>query len=143
MKYILLVTDNAENTSILSSMLLNKGYRMIVKPDVASALALIREGVDLDAAIVEFGMTDAIDFLAELKHTTTDHLPVIFLSDRVDIQDYLNTLSLGAFDFLFSPIDPREFLRIINIAIERRVENCGSAGHGQESSQKFFSSCCL
>lgn len=123
MNSILLVNKNTEDLVTLSSLLARKGYCVIVKSDGASALSVIREGVPIDVVVADYWLPDmdGPTFFTSLKRTTAASPPVILVSDKVDISAYLRALSLGAFEFLFMPVHPAEFLRIVNVAIKRRA----------------------
>lgn len=133
MRSILVIHSNTDSLITVSSMLRGRGYCVIPKTDGGSALAVIHEGPDIDLIIADYKLTDmdALTFMSSLKRISPVRPPVIFLSDRVDIQDYLTAFSFGAFEFLFQPVDQTEFLRIVRVATEREAkENTPAAGRG-------------
>jgi DNA-binding response OmpR family regulator len=133
MNSILIVNRNSEELLTLSGLLAGNGHCVIAKTDPASALLIMGEGLKPDVVISDYmlpGM-DALNFITSLKRITGAHPPVIFLSDHVNVGDYLAGLSAGAFEFLFKPVHPRELLRIVHVAMERGLRNPG--GHVPEN----------
>lgn len=131
MNSILVVSGNTEQLAIISGILGGRRCRVIARPDASSGLSIMREGGDIQAVVADYILPDmdAVNFFTSLKRINTVPPPVILLSDRVSVEDYLTSLSLGAFEFLFRPIHPPELLRIVDAAIRRRAENQSSAAN--------------
>ncbi len=125
MSAVLMINRNTGDMAALVRLLGNRGYSVIQKTEGASALSLFREGAEIDAVIADYILPDmdALNFITTLKRMTADPPPVIFLSDRVDVDDYLKALSSGAFEFLFKPLYHPEVIRIVQVAIEQGAEN--------------------
>lgn len=128
MRSILVINSNMDNLITVSSMLRNRGYCVIPKTEGGSAFSAVRDGADIDLIIADYmlGDMDALTFMSSLKRIAPARPPVIFLSDRVDVQDYLTAFSLGAFEFLFRPLHPPEFLRIVGVAVRQGTQTDGA-----------------
>ncbi len=124
MKNILVINGNDPALTILSSLLTNSGYNVIAEPDGSSALSIL-DSEEIDVIISDYCLPDMDGpaFIASLKSALPGFPAVIFLSDRVDVEDYLAALGMGAFEFLFRPFHPRELLRIVNVAIRQSPRN--------------------
>ncbi len=122
MKTILLVAADKRNHDALMRVL-SRGYRVIHRTDGSSALSVISAGA-VDLVIADYRLADisTIDFFAALKARNAYRIPVILLSDYASISDYLTAFSLGAFEFLFQPINPFEILRIARAAMSIGTE---------------------
>ncbi len=125
MRTILVVTDNTGTMTSVSRMLMNRGYSVIPTYGAAAALSAVRSGAEIDAVIADYALSgiDIYGFFAALKKAFSLQLPVILMDDRVDIETYLNALSLGAVDFLFKPIEPGELFRVLKVAAGNQGAN--------------------
>ncbi len=125
MNSILVVNANTNELVTLSSLLSTSGYSVIAKTDGASALSAISEGADIDLVISNFTLPDmnGLNLFGAIKASGSAHPPVILFSDRVDVMTYLTALRHGVFEFLFSPVNYRELLRIVKVATQQSREN--------------------
>ncbi len=139
MNSILVVNANTDHLVALSSLLTNNGYCVIVKSDGASALATFGQGADIDLVISNYVLPDmnGLNFFGSLKATEGAHPPLILLSDRVDVMTYLTALRHGVFEFLFSPVNYRELLRIVQVAI-RQSKGFPERNDREAGSQTIF-----
>ena len=117
MKNILVVNGYKSTLTILSSLLTKSGYNVIAEPDGSSALSIL-EAEEIDVIISDYSLPDMEGqaFITLLKNALPVLPPVIFLSDRIDVEDYLAALGIGAFEFLLRPFNPHELMRIVNVA---------------------------
>lgn len=130
MKSILISTTKTEHLSTLSSLLQKRDYIVIPGIDADTALSFFHQGGKVDAVIADYEMAGFPDLLRTVKMQEPVPPPVIVMSDRVVVSDYLTALSSGAFDFFFWPVRPAEFLRSIDNAVMRSISP-GLAGAQQ------------
>ncbi|MGM0534184.1 MAG: response regulator [Campylobacterota bacterium] len=112
---ILVVDDTKENIHILVESL--DDYDIAVAKDGKSALEIVREEtIDLILLDVMMPEMDGYEVCARLKEDeTTKDIPVIFLTAKVDIEDEIKGLRLGAVDYISKPFNPT--------LVRQRVQN--------------------
>lgn len=121
MKRILLISSSAGHRNALSALLAGRGYAVTAEADGSSGLSVLQRGAAIDLIISDFSLSDMdiAGFFAALRRIAAAPRPVILMSDQVNVLDYLNALSLGAFELFFRPVQPPEFFRILNVAIRQ------------------------
>lgn len=133
-KTILVVDDDKENVRSYGEVLTDMNYRVISREDVSSALALLQTGKAVDLIITDYRMPgmSGLDFIKALRQIQPD-LPVIMITAYGNIETYLRSMSLGAFEFVNKPISKDEFERIVRHALCDCGEESqkGRDDHGQ------------
>ncbi len=117
-RMILLVDDEMETRKIFSEVLRDLGYDVIDKPDGASALEVIRQGIAIDLVITDYRMPDmtGLDLVTTLRQVLPS-VPVIMMTAHGDIENYFRSLSLGVFEYVNKPVGKREFEHIVQAAL--------------------------
>jgi len=115
-RLILLVDDNPTNLRLGMNVLSEK-YDVATAPSADKMFTLL-ENLSPDMILLDIdmpGMTgyDALILLKE-KEGTKD-IPVIFVTARVDYDDELMGLTLGAIDYITKPFQPRLLLKRIEV----------------------------
>lgn len=123
-KTILFVDDEPDNLKSFGEIFTDAGYDVILKPDGRAALAVFREGADVDIAITDFRMPvmDGLEFITELRNVAPA-LPVIMLTAFGGIETYLKSRCLGVFEYVSKPVRPEELLRIVKAALDASITN--------------------
>ncbi|WP_052545498.1 response regulator transcription factor [Candidatus Hepatobacter penaei] len=111
--HLLVVDDDPKLRNLLCHFLGRKGFFVSCAEDVVQArVALGLFAIDMMLLDVMLPGEDGFSFLSSQK----TYPPVLFLTARGGIEDRLNGLSLGAYDYLPKPFEPEElFLRIQSI----------------------------
>jgi two-component system, response regulator, stage 0 sporulation protein F len=119
MKTILLVDDEPGILEALGEILKEFGYGVIPKPDAESALSVIREGTKVDLVITDYRMPgmNGSEFVAALKQILPS-VPVIMLTAYGGVETYLQSLSLGVFEYINKPVGGKELGRIVKAALD-------------------------
>jgi DNA-binding response OmpR family regulator len=102
---VLICDDDPLLTELLEHRLGQRGYRTVVARDGDEALALLRENIP-DAVILEtiLPVQDGHEVLRQIRETDRlKRLPVIVLSARKQDRDIVETLELGADDYMTKP----------------------------------------
>ncbi len=135
-KTILVVDDDPENVRSYTEILIDMGYRVIARGDVDSALAMLEGNTVLDLAITDYRMPGktGLDFILALRRLRPS-LPVIMITAYGNIETYLHSISLGAFEYVNKPINKKEFERIVRHALNKngRKKNPGEDNREQYS----------
>jgi two-component system response regulator HydG len=117
-KTILVVDDEPENRRIYSEILSDLGYKVIDEPDGASALSDIRQGGKIDLVITDYKMPgmNGLELAATLRNILPS-IPVLMLTAYASIENYLQSLSLGVFEYINKPVGRMELIRIVRMAL--------------------------
>lgn len=112
---ILVVDDTNENIHILVDLL--DEYEIVVAKDGQKAIDIARsEPIDLILLDVMMPEMDGYEVCEILKKDDkTEDIPIIFLTAKIEVDDEINGLKLGAADYISKPFDP--FL------VKQRVKN--------------------
>ena len=107
MRQVLLYLYHYESN--IESILSEEGYRIITATNGAAALEIARtEPVDLVLLDVMMPGTDGYDTCRSLKSdSTTQHIPIIFLTALGAVEDEAIGLDMGAVDYLVKPVNSR------------------------------------
>ncbi|MGC2305455.1 sigma-54-dependent transcriptional regulator [Candidatus Binatus sp.] len=117
---VLVVDDDHEMVSALSDILRQAGYRTLGAHSGHEALALVERGLP-DVLISDLRMAGMTGhgLQAELKRIAPD-LPVIIITAFGSIQTAVESMKLGAFDYITKPFSNGELLLIVSRALENR-----------------------
>jgi two-component system phosphate regulon response regulator OmpR len=115
---ILVVDDDVEFRSELCEYLRGRGMRV----DDAGDLAGARNGLaarDFDLVLLDLwiGRENGLDFLRTLRKSR--EIPCIMMTAQDDVTDKIVGLELGADDYLFKPVNPRELLARLRSLLRR------------------------
>ncbi len=115
----LVVDDDPAVLALIEKRLTTWGYRVATASGGRQALEVLSEGLP-DVVITDLFMPEMDGFavLAHIQQNASD-LPVIVLSGQGELKDAIAALRLGAWDYLYKPIEEMAFLRL---AIEKVLE---------------------
>jgi len=120
MKPTLLIVDDDKNTlDGLKTALSALPYNLLTTPSPKEGLQLIdEESVDLLLSDLKMGEMDGIEFMQKAKEKKPD-LVVILLTAYGTIENAVEAMRLGAFDFLTKPVN----LDSVEFAIKRGLQS--------------------
>jgi DNA-binding response OmpR family regulator len=117
-KTILVVDDEERLTSLVQTYLQQEGFRVVTAADGRQALdAVRRDPPDLIVLDIMMPEMDGIEFLR--RHRAQHTTPVILLTARVEDEDKIVGLELGADDYVTKPFRPRELLARVRAVLRR------------------------
>ncbi len=115
---ILLVDDDANLRRILAHHLQQAGYEAVSAGNGREGLeAMARQAVDLPIPDVRMPELDGLALIRETRNSNPD-LPVIVMTAYGTIQDAVEAMRLGAFDYLTKPVDRETLLRSVQKALQ-------------------------
>ena len=119
MKTILLVDDEPHLLELVGETLKAFGYNVIPKSNAESALSVIQEGTDINLVITDYRMPgmNGVEFLTTLRNILPS-VPVIMITGFSSVETYLQSISLGAFEYLHKPFGDKELYRIVKAALQ-------------------------
>jgi len=119
---ILVVDDVADNRDVLSRRLVRRGFEVAEASGGRQALEKL-SGESFDLVLLDIMMPDLSgnEVLRQLRKTRSDvELPVIMVSAKSQSDDVVESLTLGANDYVIKPIDFSVALARINTQLARK-----------------------
>lgn len=117
---VLIVDDVPENIQILVHLLNEKGLKVNYAESGIKALKAIKNNIpDLILLDVSMPGMDGFEVCEKLKNdSATSHIPVIFLTAKVDQEDVIQGLEKGAVDYVTKPFNANELISRIFTHLE-------------------------
>jgi DNA-binding NtrC family response regulator len=117
---IVVVDDDREMASVLCDLLGEAGYRALSANSAADALTLVNRN-DPDLLISDLRMSGMTghELQLELKRVSPN-LPVIIITAFGSIPTAVESMKLGAFDYITKPFANDELLLVVSRALENR-----------------------
>lgn len=128
MPKILIIEDEAAIRRVLVKILTEESdtYEVVEAEDGLVGIELIRkEDFDLILCDIKMPKMDGVEVLEAVKKVKSD-IPMVMISGHGDLDTAVNTMRLGAFDYISKPPDLNRLLNTVRIALDRKelvVEN--------------------
>ncbi len=117
-KTIMIVDDEKRLVSLVESYLTQQGYLVVSANDGKEALSIARrEKPDLILLDVMMPEVDGYEFMR--LHRSEANTPIILLTARVDDDERVIGLELGADDYITKPFRPRELVARVRAVLRR------------------------
>ena len=117
-KTIMVVDDEKRLVSLVESYLAQEGYRVVSANNGVEALPIAsREKPDLIILDLMMPEMDGYGFMRE--HRKEQDTPIILLTARVDDDERVIGLELGADDYITKPFRPRELVARVRAVLRR------------------------
>lgn|GEM_PF-1231894 len=122
-KRILLVDDEPHNLEILRIFLRSLNYD-IYEAECGEQALLMVDQVHPDVILLDVMMPDLSGFIVakRWRERSDFHIPIIFLSAKVQKEDMMLGLQLGATDYLTKPFDLDLLEKKVSIVLEHRAK---------------------
>ena len=136
---ILIVDDNPDIRNILNELISDLGYRTRLAANYQQALSEIDKKLP-DVAVLDVKLSntennEGLKLLDHIKNKNKD-IPVIIISGHANIEMAVDSLRLGAFEFIQKPFDKNRLTNFIN----RAVENYNLKKENKSLNDKLFHS---
>ena len=119
-KEILVIDDNSDIRKLISGILKDYGFVVRDAANYDQASLEIKKKLP-DVAVIDVkldkGDNDGIELLKYMKKIDED-VPVIMISGHANVQMAVDSLKLGAFEFIQKPFSSDRLLNFVNRAIE-------------------------
>jgi len=119
-KEVLVIDDNSDIRQLISGILKDQGLKVREAANFDQALLEINKKLP-DVAIIDVkldkGDNDGIELLDHLKKIDDD-VPAIMISGHANVQMAVDSLKLGAFEFIQKPFSSERLLNFLNRALE-------------------------
>ena len=117
---ILVIDDNSDIRQLISGILKDAGFTIREAANFDQAVLEINKKLP-DVAIIDVkldkGDNDGIELLVHLKKIDDD-VPVIMISGHANVQMAVDSLKLGAFEFIQKPFSSERLINFTNRAVE-------------------------
>jgi len=116
---ILLIDDEVKILLALSGILKDHGFDVLTTSDGGRAAEITEEN-EVDVVLLDLVMPslDGMDVLKSIVERKPS-VPVIMLTGHASIQKAVDSIKLGAFDFLEKPVESKKILITIENALEK------------------------
>jgi two-component system alkaline phosphatase synthesis response regulator PhoP len=123
---ILIVDDEPQIAEIAGDYLRMAGFDVIAAGDGVRALEAVR-GRRPDLVVLDLGLPglDGIDVARTIRRESD--LPIIMLTARVEEDDRLHGLEIGADDYITKPFSPRELVARVRAVLRRTMMRADEA----------------
>ncbi len=125
-KTIMVVDDEKRLVSLVESYLTQEGYRVVTAYNGREALTVAQkekpELIILDVMMPEM---DGYEFMR--RHRADNNTPIILLTARVDDEEKVIGLEVGADDYMTKPFRPRELVARVRAVLRRAGDKEPSA----------------
>ena len=128
MPKILIIEDEDAIRRVLSKIILNEGGDMVVEEakDGAEGFEMIQK-MDYDLVLCDIKMPkmDGVEVLQKVQETKPE-IPFIMISGHGELETAVETMRLGAYDYISKPPDLNRLLSAIRNALDKKsliVEN--------------------
>lgn len=125
-RMVMLVDDDPTQVRFVSALAARAGWRSVIAgdPEIAIAMLGTRDGMMLDAILIDWPGEGVTALIAEL-HARRPALPILLLTAHESVDIAVSAMRAGASDFLVKPIAPERLLAALEAAVGK------SAGGGE------------
>ena len=124
---VLIVEDDPDTVNLVRLYLRRDGYKVLSAPDGREGLKLAQDaGPDLVVLDLMLPGMDGLEVCRELRRDS--NVPIIMLTARVEEEDRLEGLNLGADDYVTKPFSPRELAARVRAVLRRTTRDAAEEG---------------
>jgi two-component system nitrogen regulation response regulator NtrX len=123
MPKILIIEDEAAIRRVLTKILTeeNDTYKVEEAEDGQQGLEKIKnDDYDLVLCDIKMPKMDGVEVLEAVKKIKPE-IPMVMISGHGDLETAINTMRLGAFDYISKPPDLNRLLNTVRNALDRKV----------------------
>ena len=117
---VIIIDDDPVGLETLAEGLEEEGYKAFPAADAEQGLRILAEKADIDVVLTDLKMPkiDGIEVLRRVKGFD-DALPVVLITAYASVETAIESMKLGAYDYVMKPID----LRRVSLVVEKAVAN--------------------
>jgi DNA-binding response OmpR family regulator len=121
-KTILVVDDEQRLVSLVEQYLVQEGYRVVTANNGREAVNAARQS-NPDLIVLDLMMPEMDGYEFMRVHRAEQNTPIIMLTARVEDEDKIIGLELGADDYVTKPFRPRELVARVRAVLRRAGES--------------------
>lgn len=139
-EFILIVDDNSTNLSILSQALKQVGLKVRMAMDGLTAINIAQQhSPELILLDIQMPGIDGFETCTRLKaDSSTQAIPIIFMTSLADTESKVKGLSLGAVDYISKPFEEQEVIARVNVHLQMRRLTKALEKKTQQLNEKNF-----
>src|SRR3989304_1681866 len=119
MDKILIVEDDRVSRFLLCGILQKEGFSIIENSNGTDAVEIFKSEMPSTVLLdLKIPGRDGIEILTEIKKIDSS-IPVIVITGLSDVATVVNTMKLGAYDFLVKPVESNKLIVTVKRAIEK------------------------
>lgn len=121
MSEILIVDDEADIRELVAEVLHEEGYKICARSSAHDVIQYFEAGEVPLAVVLDIWLQgNEMDGIGILKYIKSQqpNVPVIMISGHGNIETAINTIKLGAYDFIEKPFKAEKLLIVLNRALE-------------------------
>ncbi|MFN2261976.1 MAG: sigma-54-dependent transcriptional regulator [Psychroflexus sp.] len=138
MQKILIVDDDPFFNKTLSNYLKRFSYVVETATSAEMALSQIHEK-NYDLILTDYRLPEmnGLDLIAKIK--SNSDIPVILITNYSDVRTAVNSIKLGAFEFISKPVIPEELKLVVEKAIhkDKKSQNSSKTFQNEKSNTAF------
>jgi DNA-binding NtrC family response regulator len=129
---ILVVDDEPNIRRVLEAVLIRDGFNAITAENGRKGLELLKDDTNIDLMLTDLIMPDinGIELLEAAKEAKPD-MPVVMMTAHGTIKSAVDSMRLGAFDYITKPFDLEEIKLVIKNALNRKEKETSVKPHKQ------------
>jgi len=122
-KRLLIVDDDPAFNEMLTNYLLRNNFEVESAHSAQSALELLKKS-KFDLVLTDFKLPkmNGLELIERIKKNQA-HTPVILITNYSDIRTAVQSIKLGAYEFINKPVNPDELLKTIEKALESAIKS--------------------
>ena len=133
---LLLIDDEPAQARLTGAIAARAGWKMIVRPDTESAMALLTgpQQLPIECVLIDHSEpeADAAEMIAAIR-AAQPTVPIVMLTAQTSVAIAVDAMRAGASDFIVKPIAPNRLLAALDAAIAPRA----AAGELRPLSEKI------
>lgn len=128
MNTILVVEDEFDVRENLKDLLEAEGFNVLIAKDGSEGYKIAVENIpDVILSDIRMPNVDGLQLLKLLqKGKVTSRIPFLFLTAKVEMQDFREGMNLGADDYIIKPFKAQELLNAVSIRLLKKENYCES-----------------
>lgn len=124
---ILIIEDDPDTTELIRLYLVRDGHQVLTASDGVQGLRLAREDApDLIVLDLMLPRMDGLEVCRRVRQNS--QTPIIMLTARVEEEDRLGGLDMGADDYVTKPFTPRELAARVRAVLRRAARDAMDRG---------------
>lgn len=124
MQTILIIDDELDIREMLAGIFEDEDYNVLKAAHSEQALTTIKNN-DIDLIVLDIWLDnsdmDGVQILKHLKSSTFKDIPVLMISGHGNVEMAVNTMKIGAFDFIEKPFKIDHILLTASRALEQKL----------------------
>lgn len=128
---ILIAEDDIDIVNILKLYMESSGYNVLTADNGLSAFELI-QNEQIDLAILDVMMPKMDGFTLTKKIRESKNIPILILTAKIEDNDKILGLNLGADDYLTKPFNPLEIVARVGANLRRFYKLNGNNEQGED-----------